>query len=56
MIFSWEVKKQSLGKPKGRGLLGNKKRGLSLREKNIKKRGGGFQKKEKRLYSHAILH
>jgi len=58
MIFSWEVKKQiwSLGKPKDRGLLGNKKRRLSLRKKKTqkreeirKKRGGGFQRKREEI-------
>jgi len=56
--FSWEVKKQiwSLRKPKGKGLLGNKKTGLSLRErehkkekeKRRKKRREGLKKKKKK--------
>jgi len=63
MHFLATAKAWSLGKPKGKGLLGNKKRGLSLRggehnqnKKRRKKRGEGFKKKKKRLYSHAILH
>jgi len=45
-MVSWPLQKHiwSLGKPKGRGLLGNKKKGLSLREGEHKKR----KKKEKR--------
>jgi len=51
--ISWPLQKQiwSFGKPKGRGLLGNKKRGHSLRG-----RGNTKKKKKERLYSHAILH
>jgi len=47
--FSWEVKKQiwSLRKPKGKGLLGNKKTGLSLREREHKKEKEKRRKKRR---------